>query len=76
MLASLNQLDSELWLRERMLDHRGPDVFDGATDTNTRKQRMREAISSCGLASVVIGAKRGKPVNWRDAFASLYGEPL
>lgn len=59
-----------------MLDHRGPDVFDGTTDTNTRKQRMRDAIVTCGLAYVVIGAKDKKPVNWRMAFESLYGEPL
>jgi len=30
----------------------------------------------CGLECVVIGAKEGKPVNWRAAFESLYGEPL
>lgn len=70
-----NMMD-EAWLAKRMLDHRGPDVFDGTTDTNTRKQRMREAINSCGLACVVIGAKDGKPVNWRVAFESLYGESL
>lgn len=71
----INMMD-EAWLAKRMLDHRGPDVFDGTTDTNTRKQRMREAINSCGLAYVVIGAKDGKPVNWRLAFKSLYGEEL
>lgn len=69
-------LHDEAWFAQRMLDHRGPDVFDGVTDVDTRKQRMREAINSCGLACVVIGAKEGKPVSWRVAFESLYGEPL
>lgn len=70
------QLHDEAWLAKRMLDHRGPDVFDGTTDTNTRKQRFREAIKHCGLECVVIGAKDRKPVNWRAAFEALYGEPL
>lgn len=69
-------LHDEGWLAQRMLDHRGPDVFDGTTDANIRKQRFRDAINSCGLACVVIGSKNGKPVNWRTAFESLYGEPL
>jgi hypothetical protein len=69
-------LHDEAWLAKRMLDHRGPDVFDGTTDPTIRKQRMREAINSCGLACVVIGAKEGKPVNWRAAFKALYGEEL
>jgi hypothetical protein len=69
-------LHDEVWLAKRMLDHRGPDVFDGTTDPTVRKQRMREAIKHCGLECVVIGAKEGKPVNWRVAFESLYGEKL
>lgn len=59
-----------------MLDHRGPDVFDGVTDPQVRKQRLREAIKRCGLERIVIGAKDGKPVNWQAAFESLYGEAL
>lgn len=66
----------EAWLAQRMLDHRGPDVFDGMTDPAMRKQRFREAINTCGLSHVVIGAKEGKPVNWRDAFKALYAEDL
>lgn len=69
-------LYDEAWLAQRMLDHRGPDVFDGTTDPSIRKQRLREAINSCGLSCVVIGAKAGKPVSWRVAFETLYGEPL
>jgi hypothetical protein len=69
-------LYDEAWLAQRMLDHRGPDVFDGVTDPTIRKQRMREAINTCGLACVIIGAKDKKPVNWRQAFESLYGEAL
>jgi len=74
--AGVSDLANEMWLRQRMLDHRGPDVFDGTSDTPTRRQRFRDAIKSCGLECVVIGAKQGKPVSWKQAFESLYGEPL
>jgi hypothetical protein len=69
-------LYDEAWLAKRMLDHRGPDIFDGTTDTNTRKERFREAIKTSGLECVIIGAKDRKPVDWREAFQSLYGEAL
>jgi len=70
------KFNSELWLRERMMDHRGPDVFDGDTNIDSRKQRFRDAIKACGLELVIIGGKNGKPVNWAQAFESLYGEKL
>ena len=72
----MTDMMNELWLRERMLDHRGPDVFDGITDSELRKQRLREAVKECGLELVIIGAKDKKPVNWAQAFETLYGEPL
>lgn len=72
----MTDLSNEIWLAQRLRDHRGPDVFDGVSDPNTRKTRFREAIKACGLESVVIGAKKGIPVNWRQAFESLYGELL
>jgi hypothetical protein len=75
-VTQLSQLDNEAWLAKRMLDHCGLDVFDGTTDTNTRKERFREAIKTSGLECVIIGAKDRKPVDWRAAFESLYNEPL
>jgi hypothetical protein len=72
----MTDLSNEIWLAQRLRDHRGPDVFDGDTNSDARKQRFREAIKACGLESIVIGAKKGTPVNWRHAFESLYGEPL
>ena len=72
----MSELESEMYLAQRMLDHRGPDVFDGTTDRAGRKQKFREAINECGLACVVIGAKDRKPVNWREAFELVYKEPL
>ncbi len=72
----MSELESEMYLAQRMLDHRGPDVFDGTTDREGRKRKFREAINECGLASVVIGAKDKKPVNWRAAFELVYGESL
>lgn len=74
--VGVSDIYSEIWLAKRMSDHRGPDVFDGTTDSATRKQRFRGAIKSCGLETVIIGSKQGRPVNWREAFESLYGEPL
>ncbi len=75
-LAKPPDLSSEMWLAKRLRDHRGPDVFDGITDKETRKSRFREAVESCGLRSVVIGSVDGKPVNWAAAFERCYGEPL
>ena len=72
----MSDLDNEFWLAQRMLDHRGPDVFDGTTDRQTRCQRFREAIKDCGLTNVIIGAKQRKPVSWKEAFESLYGVTL
>lgn len=72
----MTDLSNEIWLAQRLRDHRGPDIFAGDTNPALRKQRLREAIKSCGLESVVIGSKKGKPMNWRDAFQSLYGEAL
>lgn len=72
----MSDIYDEAWMAKRMLDHRGPDVFDGIIDMPTRMQRFREAIKQGGLEHVVIGAKDKKPVNWRAAFESLYGEPL
>lgn len=72
----MTELYDEAWMGKRMLDHRGPDVFDGTTDTNIRKQRFRDAIKACGLACVVIGARKGKPVTWSEAFNGVYGEIL
>ena len=72
----MSDLDSEIWLAQRLLDHRGPDVFDGITNRQERCKRFREAIKNCGLETVVIGSKNDKPMNWREVFESLYGESL
>ena len=76
VLARMSELVSEMWLAQRMLDHRGPDVFDGTTDKQSRMLKFRNAIKECGLACVVIGSKDKKPVNWREAFEQIYGVPL
>lgn len=72
----MSELESEMWLAQRMLDHRGPDVFDGTSDKQSRMLKFRQAIKDGGLACVVIGAKQGKPVMWREAFQTVYGEQL
>lgn len=72
----MSDLSNEMWLAERLKDHRGPDIFSGDTNHTIRKQRLRQAINSCGLEAVVIGSKKGKPISWREAFESFYGEAL
>lgn len=72
----MSDIASEMFLAQRMLDHRGPDVFDGTTDKQSRMRKFRSAINECGLASVVIGSKQGKPVTWAEAFETVYAEPL
>lgn len=73
---ALHKMDGELWLAQRFRDHAHVEVFDGVTDPQVRMQRCREAIKQHGLEVVIVGSKKGKPVNWRQAFESLYGEAL
>lgn len=72
---AFRQLDGELWLAQRLLQH-GVDVFDGDTNRPLRRDRMRAAILGNGIARVVVGRKEGKTLNYADAFERLYGEPL
>lgn len=68
-------LDREMWLCQRLKQH-GAHIFDGTTDRDTRKQRVREAISQVGALVVVGRGKDQRPVTYAECFATVYGEPL
>lgn len=51
-------------------------VFSGVTDTETRKARMREAITERGLAEAICGKRDGKVETFRAVFERIYGEAL
>lgn len=75
--AGLRGLDGELWLARRLGKHGVLVVFEGDTDPETRKERMRQAILDRGLAPVICGRGRdGKPNTYALAFERLYGEYL
>jgi len=70
--------DGELWLACRLSRH-GPLVetlFDGTTDADTRRQRLRQAIVERDLQEVIVGRKAGKCFTYRAAFERLYREKL
>lgn len=71
----MTELDRELWLARRLREH-GAAVFEGVTDRDTRRERVRAAILENGLASVVVGRREGKPCTYAEAFELVYGEPL
>lgn len=73
--SALTQLDHEAWLVKRLGDH-GASVFDGDTDNQTRKERIRDAILSNGLSSVIAGQHNGKHETYAAVFRRLFGEPL
>lgn len=69
--------EMEQFLSQRLRDHGGLHVEDGATTPEIRAQRMREAITAAGVAEVVIGrAPDGKAMRYRQAFQRCYGVPL
>jgi hypothetical protein len=69
-------LDAELWILKRLQMHLAQ-VFDGRTDPDVRRERVRLAIIAGGLESIVIGHRAGGgSETYTQAFERLYGEPL
>lgn len=69
-------LTRELWLAQRLRQH-GAAVFEGVTDRDTRRERVRAAILAHGLAQVIVGRDRDrKPRTYAQLFEAIYGEPL
>lgn len=72
---SLLNLYTEQWLMRRLQDHGCGMLDEGVTTAEERKQRVAQAIQEHGLEHVVLGrGKDGKPLNYGEAFARLYGE--
>jgi len=73
---------AEEWLARRCDDFNARDggvyaeVFSGVTDTATRKARMREAITSRGLAEAICGKRDGKVETFSETYRRIYGEAL
>lgn len=51
-------------------------VFSGVTDTETRKVRMREAITDRHLADAICGKRGGNVETFRAVFQRIYSEAL
>lgn len=68
-------LDAEAWLATRLGNH-GVEVFIGLTDFDTRRERIRSAITANQLELVIVGANERKPETYAQAFERVYREPL
>jgi hypothetical protein len=68
---AMRLIDGELWLARR-LSRFGVlcGTFEGVTDSNIRKQRLRETISRRGLTHVGCASE----LTYGGAFHRLYGE--
>jgi len=52
-------------------------IFEGVTDRETRKERIRDAIARAKLDVAIIGKNpSGKPETYAQIFERFYGEPL
>lgn len=70
---------AEEWLARRCDDFNAgvyAEVFSGVTDPATRKARMREAITSRGLADAICGKRGGNVETFRAVFQRIYSEAL
>ena len=73
-MTDLARDKGEMWLARRLGDFGA--VFSGVTDTATRKARMREAITSRGLAEAICGKRDGKVETFSETYCRIYGEAL
>ena len=64
----------EMWLARRLGDFGA--VFSGVTDIETRKARMREAITDRHLADAICGKRGEKVETFRAVYQRVYGEAL
>jgi hypothetical protein len=63
--------DGEARLGNRL----GLNLYDGLSDADTRRTRIREAINRRG-AHEPYSEREGQAVSFAEAFEALYGEPL
>jgi hypothetical protein len=73
---SFKAFDVEAHFAKRLADH-GKRVFEGATDPQLRKERIRQAIIESRMDCTVIGRNAaGKPETYAQLFERHFGEPL
>lgn len=72
----LKRFDAELWLAKRLQNHLAA-VFNGLTDPDVRKARIRRCILTAELEDTIVGTNAlGKTETYSQAFERLYSEPL
>ena len=77
MKQSTLTLYNEQWLLRRLREQGAGTLDAGDTTPEERRERVRQAILTHGLTSVIIGrGKDGKPMLWPQAFEALYGVPF
>lgn len=74
MHDSLRPLNGEVWLARRLGMRGVLLVFDGITDPDERKRRMRAEIKRRNLADIRVRLEG--PLTYAGAFQRLYGEAL
>jgi hypothetical protein len=71
-LVNVPDLKNEIWLATRIAGKFSSEIFGGLTDVETRKNRMRRAITDRRLSDALVA----KGVTFAAAFERLYREPL
>jgi hypothetical protein len=68
-------IEAELWLVARVRSHI-TGLFDGVTDPQIRRDRMRRMLRDNGLDCVIVGSKDGRPETYAEVYRRFYGEAL
>lgn len=77
LLLSLRQLHApaslsiEIWFARRA---GCPEVFDGDTTFELRRERVRAHLREKGIEAATAGHKNGQPMTFAEVFASVYEE--
>lgn len=73
-------LAAEIWICTRIKDHTGSTIWltplSGLLDAAQRRERIRAAILSNGLSSVLIGKRKMRSETYAQCFQRLYGVAL
>jgi hypothetical protein len=75
MRETLQLLDRELWLAQRLAQH-GIELMRGDTTIESRRQHARDAIGRVGASTIAAAGKDRKPRTYAQAFEWVYEQPL
>lgn len=67
----MSTLSIELWFVRRA---GCPEVFDGDTTFELRRERVRAHLREQGIEGETAGHKNGRPMTFGEVFESVYGE--